>query len=47
MDDYLKLAEKYGYKVVSLIVENMRNGKRRTKMGKGKNKPNKFSRKYM
>jgi hypothetical protein len=27
--------------------KNMRNGKRRTKMGKGKNKPNKFSRKYM
>ena len=27
MEDYFKFAEKYGYKVVSLIVENIRNGK--------------------
>jgi hypothetical protein len=27
MEDYFKLAEKYGYKVVSLIVENRHGGK--------------------
>ena len=27
MEDYLKLAEKYNYKVVSLIIENIINGK--------------------
>jgi hypothetical protein len=26
MEDYFKLAEKYGYKVVSLIVENRHGG---------------------
>jgi predicted kinase len=27
MEDYLKLAKKYSYKVVSLIIENIRDGK--------------------
>jgi hypothetical protein len=27
MEEYFKLAEKYGYKVISLIVENRHNGK--------------------
>lgn len=27
MEDYLELAKKYGYKVVSLIIENIRDGK--------------------
>ena len=27
MEDYFKLAEKYGYKVVSLIIENYHGGK--------------------
>jgi hypothetical protein len=27
MEDYFKLAEKYGYKVVSLIIENRHGGK--------------------